>query len=532
MKNSRTTSSGAIGATMANPAVSAMEQSAALAFQNWLLRVAVLTGGAAVMVVEILGSRILAPTFGTTLHVWTALITVTLAALATGYALGGRLADQRPRFATLAAVFAIAAGALLLSQAMTRPVLAMTYGMGLVGGTFMSAILLFFPALFLMGMISPLVVRLSADQQHLGRSVGNLYALSTVGSVAGSLAVSLLLIPHFSVHVIIAITAAALGLIPLVWYFTARKTVPGVLLALALALGATLTVIAGEEANQEITYRGTTYRVLEREHSSYGDLAICETGSTRLMFLNGINQGSIAGNFAAANYAWSLTRVVTAGGMPKNVLIWGLGPGLIARMLSEAGARVTAIEIDPACVNMARKHFGLPGKVNVITGDARTETTRLTDKYDAIILDAFGGDSPPFHLLTREAFEGLKSHLTPGGVLVCNVVGGIQGLAARAPASVIATMEGVFGKSVVFAPNAESFKANPQDYVSTLLLATGNVPEQPVAYPLNMPPERRAFVDQVFGTKVTLPRENAVVLTDAYAPIDAWSDAAVKAFRY
>jgi len=71
-----------------------------------LLRAAVLVGGASVMVVEILGSRVLAPTFGTTLHVWSALITVTLAALAIGYAWGGRIADRRPGMAALIVVIA------------------------------------------------------------------------------------------------------------------------------------------------------------------------------------------------------------------------------------------------------------------------------------------------------------------------------------------------------------------------------------------------------------------------------------------
>ena len=68
---------------------------------QWLLRIAVLIGGASVMVIEILGSRVLAPSFGTTLHVWSALITVTLAALAIGYAVGGRIADRRPGLPSL-----------------------------------------------------------------------------------------------------------------------------------------------------------------------------------------------------------------------------------------------------------------------------------------------------------------------------------------------------------------------------------------------------------------------------------------------
>src|SRR5262245_15717491 len=87
----------------------------------WLLRVAVLIGGAAVMVVEILGSRILAPSFGTTLHVWSALITVTLAALAVGYAVGGRVADRRPGLGALMTVMACASGTLLLSDLSTTP---------------------------------------------------------------------------------------------------------------------------------------------------------------------------------------------------------------------------------------------------------------------------------------------------------------------------------------------------------------------------------------------------------------------------
>ncbi|HMY76799.1 MAG TPA: fused MFS/spermidine synthase, partial [Blastocatellia bacterium] len=108
-----------------------------------MLRAAVVIGGASVMVVEILGSRVLAPVFGTTLHVWSALITVTLASLAIGYAWGGRIADKRPGLGTLMTVMAIAAGALLLADVITRPVLNVAYGAGMVSGTFVAAVLLF-----------------------------------------------------------------------------------------------------------------------------------------------------------------------------------------------------------------------------------------------------------------------------------------------------------------------------------------------------------------------------------------------------
>src|SRR5262249_9349243 len=158
-----------------------------------------------------LGSRILAPSFGTTLHVWSALITVTLAALAIGYAVGGRVADRRPGLGTLMIVLASAAGSLLVSDLITKTVLNAAYSAGMVNGTFLAAVLLFLPTLFLLGMVSPMAVRAAVNQKQLGTGVGNLYALSTVGPVAGSLSVSLLLIPNMTVHVAIIATAVALA---------------------------------------------------------------------------------------------------------------------------------------------------------------------------------------------------------------------------------------------------------------------------------------------------------------------------------
>src|SRR5262245_19258475 len=215
----------------------------------WLLRAAVLIGGASVMVVEILGSRVLAPSFGTTLHVWSALITVTLAALAVGYAIGGRVADRRPGLGTLMIVMACSAGTLIISDLITRPVLRAAYGAGMVSGTFLAATLLFLPTLFLLGMLSPMAVRAAANHQHLGASVGNLYALSTVGSVAGSLSVSLVLIPNMTVHVAIISTAVALAIAPVVYLFLGAKKQAALLLFLGLAVASTGAKFAGDEAD-------------------------------------------------------------------------------------------------------------------------------------------------------------------------------------------------------------------------------------------------------------------------------------------
>ena len=484
------------------------------------------------MVVEILGSRVLAPTFGTTLHVWSALITVTLAALAIGYAWGGRIADRRPGMGALIVVIAGAAGALLIADLITKPVLRVAYAAGMVGGTFIAATLLFLPTLLLLGMVSPMAVRAAADQLHLGQSVGNLYALSTIGSVAGSLIVSLLLIPNLSVHIAIAATAGALALVPL-WYLLARsKWQTAALLLTGAALGIVSTTLAGEQSDTEVWYKNDAYAVTARVPSAYGDLVVSDHQGVRYLFLNGVQQGSLRGNVSGALYAYGLQRLTSAKGLPKSVLIWGLGAGVFARSLAEAGVQVTVIEIDPMSERVAREYFGLPASVKVIIGDARTETLKLKDRYDVIVLDAFSGDTPPFHLLTREALLDLKERLQANGLVLANIVGSTAGAGSRVASSVVATMEEVFGKTQVFTPNRKLFGGDRDNYVSTMFLVSGELPENPAAFPFPAPDNMRQYVDTVLSSRVSVARDQAIVLTDAFAPLEAWSDPAVRAMRY
>ncbi|MGH9936323.1 MAG: spermidine synthase [Blastocatellia bacterium] len=505
--------------------------------RTWLLRAAVLIGGASVMVVEILGSRVLAPSFGTTLHVWSALITVTLAALAVGYAIGGRVADRRPGLGALMTVMACAAGTLLLSDLITRPVLRVAYEAGMVSGTFLAATLLFSPTLFLLGMLSPMAVRAAADHRHLGASVGNLYALSTVGSVAGSLSVSLLLIPNMTVHAALISTAVALAIVPVFYLLFGAKKQAALLLFAGLALATTGAKLAGDEADREVMYKNEAYPVTARIPSAYGDLVVSDYRGARYLFLNGVQQGSMIGDISHAKYAYGLERLATIKGIPKTILIWGLGAGVYARAMAEAGSQVTVIEIDPMSEKVAREYFGLPASVKVIIGDARTETLRLTEKYDVIVLDAFSGDSPPFHLLTREAFTDLKDRLAANGLVVANIVGGVSGEASRIASSVVATMESVFGKTSVFSPNW-LLMGKKRNYVSTMFMVTGDVPENlaenaaPFIMKTSEEIKRAGYIESVFASRLELPRDRAVILTDDYAPLEAWSDAAVEAMRY
>jgi spermidine synthase len=95
--------------------------------------------------------------------------------------------------------------------------------------------------------------------------------------------------------------------------------------------------------------------------------------------------------------------------------------------LTAKGVRVDVVEINPSVMPIARDFFNFdPTKSNVTIGDGRYFVNKTAKRYDAVILDAFLGDSSPSHLMSREAFTNMKRVLKPGGVLVINSFGDLE----------------------------------------------------------------------------------------------------------
>ena len=164
------------------------------------LYVVVFVSGAAVLALEILGTRILGPFYGVSLFLWSALITVTLLALSVGYALGGRWADRRALPIRLYYVVASAGLWTLLIPWMRRPVLFIAEPFGLRFAVLVAAFALFFAPLMLLGMVSPYAIKLRARSiDVVGRTAGDLYAVSTVGGVVAALVTGFVLIPNIGV---------------------------------------------------------------------------------------------------------------------------------------------------------------------------------------------------------------------------------------------------------------------------------------------------------------------------------------------
>src|SRR5713226_4814762 len=175
--------------------------------QGWLLIVLVFVAGACSLAVELSASRLLAPYFGTSLFIWANLIGLILVYLTVGYYVGGRIADRFPRATVLYGMTTTAAFLISLIPFISRPIMHWsqssfaTYSIGVFYGSLVSVILLFALPMILLGCVSPFAIRLSIEQLgKSGRTSGQLYAISTAGSIVGTFLPVLWLIPSIGTY--------------------------------------------------------------------------------------------------------------------------------------------------------------------------------------------------------------------------------------------------------------------------------------------------------------------------------------------
>jgi len=474
--------------------------------------------GAAIMVLELLGARVLAPYYGSSLFVWSSLITVTLVALAIGYWLGGVVADRRPRPALLYAIIALAGLATAVIAPTRGPVLQATDALGLRGGSLSSAFILFTAPLLLLGMVSPFAVKLSTvSLGRLARTAGRLYSVSTAGSFVGTLAAGFLLIPTFEVRTILLGIAIALVAVSLVFFALLRRGRPSTVTAALLAAIVVLT--PGSQGTRAL---GDTVLVA-KEPSFYGEIRIVDKGPLRFLLVDGGMQSAIdtRNGLCALEYPYVIeTLAYRLRPEGSRALVIGLGAGVIPDAMASWGVTSDVVEIDPKIVAVARKHFGFdPSDHAVHVGDGRRLLEETSERYDYVIIDAFAGEMVPVHLLSREAFASARAAMEPGGILILNYVGYREGPQSRVAMSIAETLRAVFDSVEVFAAGTRG------EYGGNVFVASDapiDVGAATRAGPLPFP------VHEVIRESVTtirpsnLPGGPAIVFTDDHNPIDLW----------
>jgi spermidine synthase len=493
----------------------APERSCGDAAPFWCVSLAVAAAGACVLAVEILGSRLLAPYYGSSLYLWSALIGVALLALSLGYWIGGRYADRGPTLPRFCALFAAAGLWTAAIPWLRGPLLAAADPLGLRGAVLAVSAALFLPPLALLGMTSPYAVRLAAaDLGRLGRTAGRLSAVSTIAGMAAAVGTALLLVPAvgsersmFLAGFVLVATALALAAL------RRRARIPA-LLALAAAAAAAVSANPNRRPDPDAG-------LLAIEHTPYGEIRIVTMDGLRLMLIDGMVHTETDSLTLAApsDYVSVLDLAGDMFSEPGRMLLVGLGGGAVAKRYASRGWNVDAVEIDPAVTRAAIDYFGLtPSDARVFHMDGREFLAKSDTPYDLIIADAFGGSSIPFHLVTKEAFGLFKSRLAPGGAIAMNVIAvGWDNPLVR---SLAATLSGQF-EYVSVLPMAE-----PPDQLGNLILLASDreialIEEPPVPFDRFSLEYRRVHA---WDNRFAVDPRGVRVITDDWNPADLWAE--------
>jgi MFS family permease len=479
--------------------------------------------GALVMVIEVLGSRVIGPFFGVSLFVWTSLITVTLVALALGYALGGVISDRKGSPDYLYGIILAAGFFVLAIPPVKGMVLKACLPLGLRAGSLVSSLVLFGPSLFLLGCVSPYIVKIAArEMENIGRTVGLFYAVSTLGSFLGTVLTGFVLIAYFGVDDIFNFVGLLLAGLSIAYFAVARKK--WALLAL-LAVGPFL-FCDGELPARSLPDGRRAVTVFDRD-TFYGRLKVVdylsETRRSRELLIDGQMQGAVdlANGLSLFGFNYPLQFVPYAmNPAGKDCLVIGLGAGMIPRWYGKMGIGTDVVEINAEVVDVAGKYFGFKPPREVFVEDARYHLTHSEKMYDYIILDVFNGDTTPGHLLSVEAFRLLRSRLSERGILALNIFGTLS-TETFMTASVIRTLEEVF-TSVDVTP---LFSGETDPAIGNLAVVAYDYPFPPYrksSVPLRfVHPDLYTVVTGHLGSRFRFPEGTpAIVLTDEYNPID------------
>ena len=491
------------------------------------LNAVVLISGAVLMALEILGSRVLAPSYGSSVYVWGSLISTFLIALSAGYALGGKLADRRPSPGFLALLLALGAILILPSVAWAPKILESITRAGWDPrwGALLAASVLFLPPSVVLGMVTPFAVRLGIRGPETAGSVAGSYsALSTAGSIAGTLATTFFLIPRFPVHMLLLGLSASL----LICAALLMRGRAGAAIAFAGAV-ALVFAFLGQAAPLTIGDE----KILIRKDTPYHHIAVTQLDSRRWMRFDTLTQSGVDlahPDRSLVGYDEALLASLAFRPGIRRVCVIGLGGGSFSRAFARLRpeAEIDTVEIDPVVRNLALEYFLYreSDRVRTVIEDGRVFLSKPGPAYDLIVLDAFNSTGVPFHLTTREFFEIVRRRLSPDGIFAANFVGQLMGKEGRLFWATYRTIQRQFGQ--VYVASWQLHAGRSPTAGNLMVYATVSADPHEVDDIRRRGSELATLwklqnVDDYLGSLVHAPEipEGIPELTDAYAPVEA-----------
>ncbi len=492
--------------------------------KKYRLEIIIFMVDAICMILELVASRVLSPYFGSSNLVWTSVIGIILLSSSIGHYLGGIIADRGELNNNLKAILALSAATIFIipmcESLIINSVTSITTNIKI--GAILSTILLFFiPSLF-MGSLTPIILKMKlTDIETAGKTTGKITAISTIGGIIGTFLGGFFLIPNFgSIQILFVLSILILLMIPLVDFkFFPKQAIVLVLIILFLIF----LMVKSSKNNEQYSEN-----VLD---GTIGDSVSYDTQYGRVLIYNAmmnigepvrildIDSGYESATFInedkrnelVFDYTKKYDLMFEANIEIKNaMLIGGAGYSYPKYYISHYDNKnLDVVEIDEKITEIAKKYFYLDElisdynieknhRLNLITDDGRTYLNNNIKKYDAIMNDAFSGNSPAKTLTTLEAVQKVKNSLNTNGLYLTNILSSLDGENSKFIKAEINTLKQVF-KNVYVVPcdtidNTEILQNN-------MVIATDDEISFSGTYEIDIP-------------------ENEIIITDDYCPVD------------
>ncbi len=486
----------------------------------------IFTVDAICMILELIASRVISPYFGNSNIVWTSVIGIILLSSSVGNYLGGKIADKEGVKDNLKAILVAVSISIFIIPILQNNILDIIKDVtsNIKIGAIMATVLLFFLPSLLMGLLTPIIVKLKLQSLNTaGEVAGKINAVATIGGIVGTFLGGFFLIPNFgSIHILYVLTIlVALLLFCVDFKVKSKSSIFIVIITIISIVLMTVDMNKNSNIGQEVLQSTTNDKV--SYDTQYGRVLIYnEKRSIGNVRVFNIDSGYESINFTdedkiyelVSEYAKYYDLMFKANIEIKDtMMIGGAGYTYPKYYISHyPDKNMDVVEIDGQVTELAKKYFFLDklikdydlennNRLGLITEDGRTYLNNNTKKYDAILNDAFAGSGPVKTLTTVEAVSKIKESLNEGGLYMSNIISSLEGENSKFIKAEVNTMKQVF-KNVYVIPCNTSDTTKKQN---NMVIATDKE--------MNFSNTNA----KIYDLKID---KDEIILTDDYCPVD------------
>ena len=476
------------------------------------------------MILELVASRVLSPYFGSSNVVWTSVIGIILLSSSVGNYIGGIIADKdnlKKNIKLILFMSVVFILFILFFQTLFLNMISKIISNIKVGAIISTITLFFIPSMFI-GFLSPIMIKLSLeDMEDAGKVSGKVYAIGTLGGIAGTFLGGFYLLPIFGNKASLILLATVMFiLIFLVDEFKNKKWLNYFIIAMIALIGILGTILINKlnviksgkvkDGNLEITVEYDT---------QYGKVNITNYYiNSEPIRLFQVDKGNETVAYTSKEKKYELFSEYTKyydlmfksqKEIKNTLMIGGAGYAYPKYYISHYEDKyMDVVEIDEKVTSFAKEYFFLDDlieeydlennqRLNIITEDGRTYLNNLNKKYDAVLNDAFSGSSPAVTLTTIEAVQRIYNSLNEDGVYLTNIISSLDGKDSKFVKAEVNTIEKIF-KNVYVVPVTTS----EENVVQNIMVIAS---------------DRELEIDKAYNLNI---KENELIITDDICPVD------------